>query len=103
MQLKIYSFKHQDRREKHKRNAFLATQEHQNLPGLPQNEKAYWFKHKGNTPCAGPSGAEPQDTERSIHEKKHKRDAFSDYSEPPSCPTEQIKIHMSKTTLKRPL
>ena len=43
-----------------KRNAFLATQEHQNLPGLPQNEKAYWFKHKENTPCAGPSGATAQ-------------------------------------------
>ena len=61
MQLKIYFFKHQKGKTRKKRNAFLATQENQNLPGLPQNEKVYWFKHKENTPCPGPSGATVQD------------------------------------------
>lgn len=37
------------------------------LPGLPHNEKAYWFKHEENIPRAGPGGATIQDTECSIH------------------------------------
>ena len=79
MPLKIPFFKHPDRgKEREEKKCFPCHTgaPEKPLPGLPQKEKANWFKHQENTPRAGPSGATVPDTECSIHEK-NVREMFS--------------------------
>lgn len=102
MQLKIYFFKHQKGKHERKEMLSLPPRSTRIYLDCPKMKKRIGSNIRKIHHVLAPVGQQFR-TECSIHEKKHKRDAFSDYSEPPSRPTEQIKIHITKKTLKRPL